>query len=655
MTINRRVFDLETDGLLDDVTVVHCLVIRDTWDGTVHVFNNQPGGRPVTDGLALLSVEALTAEGARIAAHNGIDYDLRVLRKLYGYEIPWTYVDDTLVMSRLIWANMRDVDLENIRKRASSYAGFPPKLAGSHKLEAWGHRLGILKGEYVGDPTIWEGIADGADRTVAKRVAFAERWKSWNKAMEDYCVQDVAVTCALLDLIDGKKYSAEALRLEHQVAHIVNRQHHHGFQFNTEKAIKLYGVLASRRVALEQEVREVFQPRYLRHGKVFAPARDNDALGYVKGARVTKVKLTEFNPSSRDHVAHWLRVQFGWIPAEMTADGRPKVDDEIIDALPYPEAKPLKEYFMVVKRIGQLAEGDRAWLKLVKADGRIHGRVNTNGAVTGRMTHQDPNTGQVPSGRSPYGHECRELFEVPSNKLQVGCDADALELRDLAGYMARYDNGAYIRTVLEGDKSRGTDMHSVNCRALGMDPKAKQWNGESGRDVAKTWFYAFIYGAGDGKLGGIQSGLKGEAAKKIGAAGRASFLKNIQSMGVLVNAVKQAARGRGYLRGLDGRHLHVRSQHAALNTLLQSAGAVQMKRALCILDDDLQRKGYVPGKHYEFIANVHDEWQIEVDPDIAEDVGKTAKDAIRKSGESFGFACPLAGNSAIGRNWNECH
>jgi len=310
---------------------------------------------------------------------------------------------------------------------------------------------------------------------------------------------------------------------------------------------------------------------------------------------------------------------------------------------------------MVQKRIGQVAEGNEAWLRHVQKDSRVRGRVNTNGAVTGRMTHSKPNMGQVPSGKSEYGHECRQCWTVPPGKKLVGADADALELRDLAGYLAIYDEGAYIKTVLEGDKSQGTDMHSVNCRALGMDPKAYVFGAETGRDVAKTWFYAFIYGAGPEKLGYTVLRTHGKQAREKGLELRKAFLKGLPAVGKLVSAVQDKAKTRGYLIGLDGRRLPVRSMHAAINTLLQSAGAVQMKKALCILDDDLQAAGLTPGVNYEFVANVHDEWQIEVDENKAEMVGRMAVDAIRKAGAFFKFRCPLDGAYDIGNNWSETH
>ena len=274
--------------------------------------------------------------------------------------------------------------------------------------------------------------------------------------------------------------------------------------------------------------------------------------------------------------------------------------------------------------------------------GRIHGGVITNGAVTGRMTHQRPNITQVPTTRAPYGNQCRALFTVPKGKLLVGCDASALELRCLAHYMSLYDGREYQRAVLGGSKEEGTDSHSVNARALELDPKqsyAVQGKSQSGRDLSKTWFYAFIYGAGDEKLGTTLGLAAGAKARKRGTASRACFLKNLPALGRLVKDVQRVAKERGYLIGLDGRILPIRSLHSALNTLLQSAGAVLMKKAV-ICDQDLSFAGYVPGCHHEFVANAHDEFQNESNEDIADAVGLIAKASIGKAGEAFSFRLP---------------
>ena len=645
------VFDLETDGLLETVSVIHCLVIWDATSKALMVCNDQPGHTPtIADGLAVLADER-----TQVVAHNGMGYDCRVLLKLHGLVIPWWRQVDTMVLSKVVWPELKAQDLDRFNKNKLA---FPGQLIGRVSLESWGHRLGMHKGDYRGDPRlVLELLAEDefVTQEMADEEAYKRRWESWNPAMQDYCIQDVRVTNALLTAINVKQVPAAVTRTEMQVAHIIQRQEQHGFLFDQPKAAALYTKLVARRLELEAEVLKVFLPRFLRDGHAFTPAKDSKQHGYAAGAPFSRVKLVDFNPSSRDHVSHWLMKEYGWVPTEFTGDGKPKVDDDVISALPYAEAKPLKEYYVIVKRIGQVAEGNEAWLKKVKADGRMHGRVDTHGAATSRMTHFGPNMGQVPGGKSPYGHECRELFCVPKGKKLVGADADALELRDLAGYMAIYDGGAYIETVLRGDKSIGTDMHSVNCRALGLDPKKLYFDGESGRDIAKTWFYAFIYGAGDEKLGYITTRVWGKEAVSQGRKDRAAFLRNLPAMGKLVEEVKARAKANGSLRGLDGRRIPVRSQHAALNSLLQCAGAVQMKVALCILDDTLQAAGLVPGVHYEFVANVHDEWQIEVDEDRAEFVGKAAKQAIVAAGEHFNFRCPLDGAYDIGDNWNDTH
>lgn len=623
------IFDIETDGFLDVLTKMHVAAVQILEPG------KRAQQRAIRDvGELLLELD----DADLIVGHNIIKFDIPALQKLRPeWRAPhWSKLRDTMVLSRLIWPELKITDASVVKKGT-----LPPKLRGKYSLEAWGYRLGVFKSEYEGDPTIED---------PAKRKA--EKWLRWNQSMEDYCVQDVVATAALWDRIEAKQWAPQSILLETQVAHIIARQERHGFLFDQQKAIALYAKLAKRRDELGRELHEVFKPQFLRDGKTFTPKRDNVRMGYVAGAPFSKIKLAQFNPDSRDHIAIWLKRLHGWEPTDFTDDGKPKVDETVLGALKYPEAKLLAESFTVAKRIGQVAEGNKAWLKMVHADRRIRGGVITNGAVTGRMTHLDPNVAQVPAGYSPYGEECRDCYTVPKGKILVGADADALELRDLAGFMAKYDGGAYIETVLRGDKSKGTDMHSVNCRAIGLDPKKVYFEGETGRDIAKTWFYAFIYGAGDAKLGFILTRKKN--AVKAGKTSRAAVLANLPALGRLVEAVRANAK-RGFLWGLDRRQIRVRSQHAALNTLLQSAGAVQMKTALCILDDLLQEKGLVPGKHYEFVANVHDEWQIEVDLGLEQVVGETAVEAIRLAGERLGFRCPLAGQWKSGPSWAATH
>lgn len=658
------------------MSVIHSLVIKDlssgfTFSCTEHEYHS-PDPTIITTGSDVWDVEdglRVLMDADVIIGHNIQDFDIPAIQKLYPWFKPKGLVRDTLIMSRLIYPDMFDADYrrhDSLQSKGKDW--IEKKLFGRHSLESWGQRLGHWKGDY-GEIRKKAGQELGLKGDALSKFV----WGEWSPEMQSYCEQDVEVNTHIWNKLVGKGFSEESIQLEHDVRRIVTRQEKYGFAFDEDAANELFGTLNQKVYDLEKALASTFKPWFRSKGKM-TPTADRKVkrpdLGievveqrlspttgkplkpyvgpireqYFEDAPYTKVSLEPFNPGSRQDISNRLIKVYGWKPKEFTADGHPKVDEEILSGLKYDCIPLLNEYLMIKKRIGQVSEGKEAWLKQCR-NGRLHGSVNTNGAVTGRMTHSRPNMAQVPSGRAPYGHECRALFIAGKGKKLVGCDADALELRDLAGYMAKYDGGAYIRTVLEGKKEDGTDMHTLNAKALGCD-----------RDTAKTWFYAFIYGAGDFKLG-LTLGVKGskQQVTQAGALSRRKFLKSLPALAKLTEAVKSKAKAQGWIKGLDGRILPIRSEHAALNTLLQSAGAIQMKRALIILDNELQELGLIPGVHYEFVANVHDEWQIEVDEDKAELVGKTAATSIRKSGEYYEFRCHLAGNFDIGNNWNETH
>ena len=593
------VFDLETDGLLDEVTKIHCLAVKDLKTGSVHTWVDK-----IEEGLKHLM--AWAAEERTLSGHNVIKYDIPVIQKLY----PWFTVDqskvfDTLVATRLIWANIKDTDTALLKQEK-----LPGKLFGSHSLAAWGYRLGNYKGDYSGG------------------------WETFSQEMLDYCVQDVEVTASLYQKIIDKDYAQQSLDLEHQVAWLMAKQERNGFHFDMKKAAELLGTLVQRRGELERELKEYFGSWEVPLPD-FVPARDNKTLGYKKGVPVKKIKTVEFNPSSRDHIADRLITLYGWKPADFTEGGKPMVDEVVLGKLSYPPCKQLTEYLLVQKRISQLNEGGQAWMKCEKK-GKIHGSINPNGAVTGRATHSYPNISQVPSSGSPYGPECRELFTVPADWLLVGADASGLELRCLAHFMAKWDGGKYAEILLGGD------IHTENQKAAGLLT----------RNQAKTFIYAFLYGAGDAKIGSITGGAASEGRKL-----KQKFLRSLPALGRLVEAVQGAAK-RGYLVGLDGRHIHVRSSHAALNTLLQSAGALVCKKWLVLLEEHLQAAGLRHGwdGDYAFCAWSHDECQIACrSPEIAAAVRKMAEDCVLKAGDYFGFRCPTAGESKVGKTWADTH
>ena len=599
-------FDIETDGLLDETSTIHCICAKDFLTGESFSFG--PG--EIEDGLGLLCQSRL------LVAHNGLCFDIPAIQKLHpSLLLPRLF--DTLTASRLIWTNLKDLDFTRLRKKSCR---FPPKLAGSHSLDAWGQRLGVMKGDY-GKTT-------------------ENAWNQWSEDMQRYCEQDVEVLEALYRHILDQRYSPEALALEHEFQAVIFHQERTGVWFDERAAQSLYAELAMRRNDAVTTLQEVFPPKRIE--EVFIPKANNRTRGYVKGVPFTKVRYETFNPASRQQIADRLMEKHGWKPSEFTDTGQPKVDEDVLASLPFPECKPLVDYLELLKIIGMLAEGKNGWLKLVGPDGRIHGRVITNGAVTGRCTHNSPNLAQIPA-RGQYGKHCRALFAAPPPLVQVGADASGLELRMLAHYLAAYDGGAYAKVLLEGD------IHTANQHAAGLET----------RDNAKTFIYAFLYGAGDEKLGSIVAPLASSAVQtKRGRALKDRFFRSLPAIKRLIDDVQGVLTGPGkrpYLIGIDGRHLHIRSSHSALNTLLQSAGAVLMKLATVIFHMEAQRRGLRLGGDYAQVLHVHDEAQFNTTPEKADALGKLFVESIELAGRHFGMRCPTTGEFKVGANWAETH
>ncbi|CAB4124528.1 PolA DNA polymerase I - 3'-5' exonuclease and polymerase domains [uncultured Caudovirales phage] len=585
----RLVFDLEANGLLNDASRIHCLVAKDLDTGDLHKF----APSEVEQGLKLLM------QADQVIGHNVIGYDLELVSKLHPWcIIPRERVVDTLILSRLLYTDLSDRD----QKARVQMEG---KLTGSHSLKAWGIRLGIHKGDYDGG------------------------WETFSEDMLEYNVQDVVVTERLHEkLSQHEALTKTANDLEHEVAHIIAKQVRTGFSFDEKGAMELTARLQIRRVELEQKLQDTFKP--WTESEEFIPKVNNKARGYVKGEPTFKHKTIVFNPGSRAHIADRLKTIHGWVPKEFTPDGRPKVDETVLGGLKYPEAQLLTEYLLVQKRLGMVSEGQGSWLKSSR-QGRIHGDLITNGAVTGRATHRSPNIAQVPAVGALYGKECRSLFGPSKGKVLVGIDVSGLELRMLGNFMSFFDNGAYAKDVIDGD------IHTVNQQAAGLDT----------RNQAKTFIYAFLYGAGAEKIGSIvgKGATHGNVLKK-------RFLAQTPALAKLIRAVQSAA-DRGYLIGLDGRRLHIRSSHAALNTLLQSAGALVCKQWMVEVDRMLTQQEW--SHKVQQIAWVHDEIQCECDPEIADEFGKKTIECIVKAGEFFKIKVPLTGEYKIGNNWAETH
>jgi DNA polymerase-1 len=503
-----------------------------------------------------------------IIMHNGISFDSQVLKESWKVTMKLSQVCDTLVLSRLL----------------------NPSLEGGHSLEAWGQRLGYPKGDFCD----WDA--------------------GWSQEMEDYCIQDTLVTAQLyshlITTLQSEEFSSQSQELEHEVQAIITKQEKAGFKLDTVNALSLLAELKTKLDTIQVEMQRIF-PDKVTTGRVHK----------TTGKPLSDI-VEPFNPGSRKQIAERL-IEKGWKPTKHTEKGSVIVDETTLEGIDIPEAKAIAEYLMLQKRIAQV----ESWLEAVKDDGRVHGRVITNGAVTGRMTHMSPNMAQIPNSGAVYGPECRELWIVEKGNKLVGIDASGLELRMLAHYM---NDNAYTNEVVSGD------IHTTNQTAAGLQT----------RNQAKTFIYAFLYGAGSTKIGTIVGGSSKEGQKLID-----NFLQNTPKLQRLRKAVADAYAKRGRLQGLDGRKLLVRSEHSALNTLLQGAGAIVMKQALIILHKKLVRAKI----WHEFKANVHDEWQIECKEVDADTVGKTGVESIEEAGIVLKMNCPLTGEYKVGNNWKETH
>ena len=603
--MTRLVFDVETDGL--DATKIWCIVAQDVESKEIYSY----GPDKLDDGYDLLD------SADDLVGHNIIGFDIPVIRRIMDKP---TFAEDKTIIDTLVLSRL-----------------FNPVKDGGHSLNQWGNEIGFNKLEF-------------------------KEFEEYSEEMLEYCIRDVELNTLVYYKLKelSRGFSKHSVQLEHQVAGIMKKQEEHGFFFDSIRAELLQAQIRERMQELDSEIKKVFVPkifrqklfpRYTKTGAISKVADTEEAyhlrklqkeeeLKQISGVRLTeeeyelmheekhsvplhivRTSSVELNISSRKQIGEYLQ-EFGWKPTEFTVNGRPIVNEKTLSMITdIPEAELIKEHFLLQKREGQI----RSWLEKVEQDDRVHGFVIPNGTITGRMTHRDPNMAQVPSVSSPYGKECRACWTVPKGYKLVGIDASGLELRMLAHYMSDED---YTNEIINGD------IHTANQQLAGLES----------RNQAKTFIYALLYGAGDEKLGSVAGG-----GRRTGERLRQSFFNNLPSFANLKNQVTGVVVERDYLKGLDGRKLIVRSEHSALNTLLQGAGAIVMKQALVLLQEKIK------DLDAHFVANVHDEWQIEVREDQAEQVGQLGVEAIREAGEILELKCPLDGEYKIGDDWSETH
>ena len=596
------IFDLESDGLYDDATQVYCIVCHDIVLNKIYRY----GPEDITKALEhLLSADVLIG-------HNIMFYDIPLLSKLHNVIFNCKVID-TLVCTRLIWPKETLLELDY-----SAMRHVPPRLKGSASLKAWGYRL--------------------ADN----KIDFKD-FSHYTEEMLEYCVQDVNVTHKLLLHIIKQNYPQPSLSIEHEFAYYINKQIRAGVPFDIDAALDLVDVLRTKQKRLEGELKEIFPP--IKYSEWFTPKVNNASRGYIKDVPFEKIRYENFNPGSRQQIVERLQRKYGWTPKRTTDKGNPVLDDDVLEQLPFPEAKQLAEYMLVKKRLGQLADGKGAWLKMVNNEsGRMHGNVITNGCITARCAHKSPNLGQVVASYSPYGKECRSLFHAPYDWDQLGIDAKGLEIRTLAGYLALWDDGEYASLVVNPE----VDIHTYNQEKFDVPT----------RDIAKRLLYAMLYGCGAAKAGTIID-PKEKNEEKLRVLGRNAidgFLEGVPALRKLKDQVEETIATRGYLIGLDKRSLYCRSAFKGLNVLLQSAGAIIMKQVVINVNRNIKENLNLEyGQDWFQMLMIHDEIQIACNPKHTAAINEEALNAFPEAQQFFGFKCKIEGDSKVGSNWADTH
>lgn len=752
----RLAFDIETDGLLDTVSTVHSLVIKDIDTGEVWSCMGSIHGRLQSPYYSVECGLALLEDAAIVFGHNIVGYDIPVLQKLYPEFQLKGIARDTLMLAKMIWPvdNLKQLDFPRWRKGT-----LPGQLIGAHKLEAWGYRLGLQKGEYSatvkdlnkqfqdhGDPSLIPEEYHPLLTTDDKGKPKLYEWAAWCKPMQDYCEVDVEVTCKLLDLITGHLegttkaargvgWDPKAVKLEADTWELCLDIEKRGYGYDLERAIEQTAKLKTRQKELEKKLKEVFgawwhplddpevgtkpQRDYSetrtdlpevtirrfseKTGKELKPYVGPPKAHYSKDAAFVRIKWTEFNPKSRQHLGDRLQAVFGWKPTEFggAKGDQAKVDETTIKAIPedvLPETLKaiILEFLVISKTLGQMADGRKSWNDLCGEDGRLHGRIDPLGTVSHRGAHKNPNLGQVPSvsidekkddtgkvvskeiiwgWKGGFGAECRSLFRPGRFRegwTQTGTDAAGLELRLLGHELWPFDGGEFARRV----STPGLDIHQANADIAAIK-----------RGDAKTTIYLIIYGGGNLKLG-TQLGVTDEEVERYaddpsarsyvnwarrtmkdfvepdrktmamiakGADIKKRLVGSITGLKELQSDATARGQRDGFLIALDGRKLTIRKAHASLNQLLQGGGSIVCKKWLLTLREVLQERGYLPDRDYGYMAWVHDEAQIEHRPGLEEEISSASAEAMRRVATYYDFRGELGTDSKSGSNWKDCH
>lgn len=534
-----------------------------------------------------------------LVGHNVLSFDVPTLNRLWGTSISHSVCVDTLVLSYL----------------------YNPVMSGGHSLKAWGERLKCPKSEF-------------------------DDWSRLSQEMIDYCIQDTLVTVKLYVALTTrmKKYGWSELSasIEHNFRVIIDEQQRNGFKFDRLSAISLYNELRSKEEELGSSIRARFAPRLVSKGRhtyrtkvdgtpyaSFERHSSEYQLKWIDNETYEKFEQEEFNIASPPQRIERL-LELGWKPTNFTAKGNPQVNEEALvtfaEESKIPEVQMIADWLVINGRANMI----NTWLENLDEDSCIRGRVNSCGAGTRRCTHSAPNTANIPSVTARFGEEARGLWVARPNRVMVGIDASGLEGRVFIHYLGSKEAEAFMLN----------DPHSANARAI-----SNALGFEVSRGHTKNLFYARLYGASDSKLGKMV-GKGVSEGKDI----RAAIDGNIPGFLELVTQVESEWKQNDTrIQTIDGGYVWCPSPHAALNYKFQSCGAIVMKVAAQVFKDNASHLDYLK------VGDIHDEWQLDTNPDHADEVGRIGCEAMTRAGEILNMNIRLDGEYKIGKTWADTH
>lgn len=633
------VIDLEANGLYDTVTKLHCAVAS-TLDGKdVRRFDNTQMGEFVA---FLKTVDVWIG-------HNIIQYDIPVVEKVLGYKFTGKKVD-TLLMSRL----------QNPHRTAPPQAQNKKEAMKVHGLYAWGVRVGIDKPEI-------------------------EYWDEYTPEILHRCEEDVRINVATYHALkkEGKGQNWrdahlmtftlwENLWKQEQAGWLLDEAYiHKSIKLLTHWIERIDRVLASY-LPLTMDILEAkkdgeynyVRKPFMKSGKYSASVEkhyESDGEGRLKGhgsvsvcGPFSRIAYRPIRLGSADEVKTWMLSQ-GWEPAEWNLDDEgnqrsPKMPKD--GEFPGVEGKAGRLYAKRAKAVHRRSNLE-GWLARMRPDGRIAARIQGI-ADTGRMKHAG--VVNVPNGEAFFGKQMRRCFTSEPGMVLVGCDSAGCQNRMLA---ARVGDQFFTDTLIHGDKAKGTSIHHVNQKAIRDIAGIEVSYGAS-----KNLNYAFMFGASDNKLGRMVGGgkEKGTDIRRALLSVAAGFEKLVVD---LTEEWRSHAKRRmnkwgkleyydGWCKGLDGRPIYIKSEHAILVYMLQSDEAIMMSAAYNYLHRRLDKR-FKYGEDYKIVGFMHDEYTIECKPEISKEIAEIAEKCIVDAGKFYNIACPHEGDASIGKNWFDIH